>query len=299
VPNPCVATSSALRGYYASAYRPQRLVGARPGTLEAYEVALRHFDRFAALRPAPLTLDGITTDVIAAFSAYLLAIHAAVTANKTIRHVLSIVRYAVDQGAAYRVPEWRKLREPKRVPLAFTVEEFAAILAAVAILDGEICGIPARLWWRSLLLADWYTGARITALLAVQQADVALDDGGLYLRPEQAKDHEEQFLDLGPEAIAAIQAAWAPRRRLMWPWPFCPRVTAKHFARLCQAAKVPLRKGTGSKFHRIRKSTASYLKLAGGDPTGRLGHSTQQVTKSYFDPRICGQSRQAWLLPGF
>ena len=50
-------------------------------------------------------------------------------------------------------------------------------------------------------------------------------------------------------------------------------------------------------FHRIRKSTASYLRLNGGDATARLGHSTAAVTARYFDPRILGECRQARFMP--
>jgi integrase len=46
--------------------------------------------------------------------------------------------------------------------------------------------------------------------------------------------------------------------------------------------------GTGSLFHRIRKSTASYIRLNGGNATLQLGHSSMAITERYYDPRIVG-----------
>ena len=42
------------------------------------------------------------------------------------------------------------------------------------------------------------------------------------------------------------------------------------------------------RIHRIRRSTASYIKAAGGDAPSQLGHSSSTVTARYFDPRIVG-----------
>jgi integrase len=117
------------------------------------------------------------------------------------------------------------------------------------------------------------------------------------LRAERQKQHADQFLDVGADAIEAAQAILDPPRPRFWPWMYSLKCCWERFGRICKAAGVPLAKGGGSKFHRIRKSTASYLKLNGGDPTGRLGHSSPKVTEAYFDPRICGESRQARFMP--
>ena len=175
----------------------------------------------------------------------------------------------------------------------------------------------------------WYTGARLRALLAVPIGDLDWTAGGLYLRSDHQKDHADQFLDLGPDALEAIRAmreagsrergagsgkhglgdpsallllpapcSLLPASALLFAWPYAsPQPARKGFKRICAAAGVPLRNDTGSKFHRIRKSTASYLRLNGGDATARLGHSTPKITERYFDPRILGECRQAQFMP--
>lgn len=282
-----------LTTFFRRHYQPRRLLGRRPSTLTQYEVTLAHWDRFAATLP----IDQITAERLDAFAAGLLKRESPATVNKNLRQVLAILRFAHAEGKIKTVPRWTKLREPKRAPLAFTREEFARILAVVDLLPDTIAGLPANAWWRSLLLADWYTGARIAALLAVPQTDVLIDQQGLYLRAERQKQHADQFLDLGPDAIESIRSIWSPPRELMWPWPYRVRAAADRFAKICARAGVKLRKGTGSKFHRIRKSTASYLKANGGDPTERLGHSSPMITAAYFDPRIVTDSRQARFMP--
>lgn len=44
-----------------------------------------------------------------------------------------------------------------------------------------------------------------------------------------------------------------------------------------------------SKFHRIRRTTLSHYKAAGGDAQALAGHSSGRVTALYLDPRIVRQ----------
>lgn len=41
-----------------------------------------------------------------------------------------------------------------------------------------------------------------------------------------------------------------------------------------------------SKFHRIRRTVASYYEAAGGNATELLGHSSRKITEKYLDRRI-------------
>ena len=45
----------------------------------------------------------------------------------------------------------------------------------------------------------------------------------------------------------------------------------------------------GSKFHRLRRTTASHYKAAGGDAQWLLGHASAADTATYIDPRIVRQ----------
>ena len=50
------------------------------------------------------------------------------------------------------------------------------------------------------------------------------------------------------------------------------------------------------KFHKIRRTVASYFKKAGGDATELLGHSGPEVTKAYIDKTIVGKVHASDLL---
>ena len=299
--------AGSLEEFYQTRFRPIRLLGCRPATFEAYRSALNHWARWErrATQRVPgeeiVPLARIDSEALARFGGYCLTLHGPVTCNKHVRHLMGILRFAVKERRLASLPEWKKLREPLRAPLAFTTEEFSRILSAAGKVTGAVGTVPAALWWRAILLTIWYTGARIRALLAVPLSDLDWTAGGLYLRSEEQKDHADQFLDLGEDALEAIRAMRSeacPLTSLLFAWPYAsPQPARKRFKRICAAAGVPLRNDTGSKFHRIRKSTASYLKLNGGDATGRLGHSTPKVTERYFDPRILGESRQARFMP--
>jgi len=283
-----------LRDFYANRFRPLRLLGSRPHTFEAYATALNHWERWHEATP----LESIDAVTLASFAEKCLAFQGASTVNKTVRHLMAILRFAHREKRLAELPEWKKLAEPRRAPLAFTQEEFARILAVASQLEGTMLGVPASAWWEALLLTLWYTGARITALLAVTSSDYDRQAGGIYLRSERQKNRADQFLDLGDDALEAIDRIFCSQNIKLFRWKYSSdRPARKVFKRICQVAGVPLRTDTGSAFHRIRKSTASYLKIGGGNATARLGHSAASVTERYYDPRIVTEARQAQFLP--
>jgi len=59
---------------------------------------------------------------------------------------------------------------------------------------------------------------------------------------------------------------------------------------ILKRAKLPADRQ--SKFHRLRKTCASYAAAAGIDPQRLLDHSNPSTTRAYLDPRIV-QTRQA------
>ena len=235
------------------------------------------------------TLDSISSRDLAGFTASLLkAGNREATANKIRRHLLSILRFAVEIGALDKLPSWRPLREPKRAPVAFTAAEFQQGLKVAREWPGWVCGVPAGVWWESLLLSIWYSGARIGAMVEVRWEDVLIERSGLYVRAEYQKQLADQFFVVGQDCVDALVRARQPERDLVWPWPRRRENLYYWFRRIFSHAGVSLGTKTGSLFHRIRKSTASYIRANGGDATSQLGHSCASVTARYFDPRIVG-----------
>lgn len=261
-------------------------IGLRPGSRVQYEVACRHWVTFfGACDPASCCMK------LPEFAASLLRSSRESSVNKTMRHCLAVLRHA---GLS---PSWKPMAEPWRAPVAFAADEFRPVLEAAGREPGRLSGIPAADWWRALLLAVWYSGARIGACVAVETRDVLLDRGGFYARAEHQKQHADQFFLVGQDAISAFRSIYDSARREMWPWPYRRETLFRAFRRICQRAGVQLGRGPGSLFHRIRKSTASYMKAGGGDPTSHLGHSCSKVTLRYLDPRIVGANDSRPFMP--
>jgi len=76
---------------------------------------------------------------------------------------------------------------------------------------------------------------------------------------------------------------------LVWPWDRKQYTSIWCSLKLlCKRAGV---RGTG--FHRLRKSSASYLAAAGGDATEHLGHAKPEVTRQHYLDRRITQTRTA------
>ena len=275
-----------LRDYFDRIYRPQRLLGSRPATLAEYRSALTHWDRFAP----DANLSTIDEAVLARFAEGLLPGRSPATVNKIVaRKVLSILRHG---GIT---PRWRKLRENRRQPVAFTADEFSRLLIATKSERGILGGLPAECWWESLLRSIWFSGARIGAMLAVRYADVLPEHSGFRVRAETQKQRADQWFAVDAETVTTWRRIARPQRELFWQRDCTMQTVHRHFRRLIAAAGLEV-KGA-KRFHRIRCSTASYIKRNGGNPTEQLGHSGPAVTRAYYDPRITGESSILRFMP--
>lgn len=288
------ASSLSLDAYYREEYRPNQLVGRGDKTLVQYAIAVRHWIRFAGHLP----IGKIDRRKMADFAAWLLKKKLSpATVNKTIRHVMPILRFADDEGDIAKAPKVCRLKERLSVPLALTLDEFAKVLQAAALEPLSRGGIPGPLWWRALLLVCWETGLRMTALLSIRSRDVLFDSGGLYCQAFEQKDREAQWFPLSETTLAAVKSIYNKGNKLLFPKREKNAQIARNFRRILDRSGIYAPTGTGMCFHRIRKSTASYTKQAGGDPQRKLGHSAQSVTQRYFDPRIVCTPAQRNLMP--
>lgn len=247
--------------------------------------ALGHWKRYFGAA----TFREISPEQLAEFTRSLLPGRSPATVNKIRRHLRVLMAFAVEIGELETLPRWKPIPELEPVPIAFTDEEFAAGLTVARQLDGAICGVRANVWWPSLLLSIWYSGARIGAMLAVKPRDVLISRSGFYAHAENQKDRAGQYFTVGPDAVELWRQMQRPTgRKFQWPWHHNRKTLNRHFRKIFTDAGVPLNSGTGCLFHRIRKSTASYIDANGGNATRQLGHSAESVTRRYLDPRITG-----------
>ncbi|MEN6407335.1 MAG: tyrosine-type recombinase/integrase [Thermoguttaceae bacterium] len=267
------------------------MVGLSRRSIENYKVALKHWQTFVG----PMPVEKITSKVIAGFQHVLLQRMASATVNAYLRPIKALLRFAADEDSGrliQKAPKIRMLKEPRRVPLALTLDEFSKVLDTSRAWPGEIGGSPAGAWWLALLLVAWETGLRYTALLSIRTIDFVPESGGLYCQPETQKDNEGMWFQLTPDALRAVLAIYNPDELLLFHSGVKIETVGRWFRKVLDDSGIYAPKGCGMRFHRIRKSKASYTKTLGGDAQAALGHSDSSVTKRYFDPRIVKPVKQ-------
>lgn len=189
-------------------------------------------------------------------------------------------------------PEVELEREPQRTPVAWTAAELSTLVATTKNLQGPVRFNDTSLptinrcdWWTALILTAFDSGERITALLGVEWSDVDLDAGWILFRAEHRKGgRADNCLDVADDTIEALRRIQRPAGKV-FPWDRGD--LWMHFGAILEQAGLPYDRKR--KFHCIRKSTASHLAAAGGDPGQMLTHSCAKVTQAYLDPRITGQ----------
>jgi integrase len=95
---------------------------------------------------------------------------------------------------------------------------------------------------------------------------------------------EDKLIRLGDDTQAALDRIRQPRRKLLFPWRRTPNTLYYHYGQLLRRAGLP--DDGRCKFHRMRRSVASYYESAGGNATELLGHTSRRTTQGYLDPRI-------------
>ena len=189
------------------------------------------------------------------------------------------------------LPRTRKIRH---APQAYTVAEVSSLIRRARRREGVVGGQPAGWWWSTLLMAAWQTAERIGALLALRWADVDLDGRTLLFRAETRKGRSEDLQRaITPQLVQLLATHRKDDKELVWHWDREYTSLWPSLRILCQQAGV---RGTG--FHKLRKASASYVALAGGDATQHLGHASPDITRQhYLDPRITAVKQAVDFLP--
>jgi len=223
------------------------------------------------------------------------------TVNSKRQAILTLWDAAARDGLC-RAPDRRqvpKAREYRRLPVAWTVTEIERLICVARTVRGELGPVPKRLWWPSMILAVWNTGARISAMLSARSVDCNLAERYLRLRAETDKSGCDRFFQLTDQTIAAVAGHYDPAREHVWPWPLCKRQLWHQFRRIVSAAGLTSEASMGL-FHQLRRSSLSYTAANGGLDMARqhAGHASASTTlASYIDPRIVEQRTAADVLP--
>lgn len=262
-----------------------------PATLRLHRVGIASLARTVGREP---TTDDLTDSTLARHAARRMADGASrATIAAEFCKLLALWRFAAKRRYVEEWPTVRAPKIPERVPLAWTRAELDRLFAA-AHFALPVGRVPGSHWWSALFGVLWNTGERINAVLQLQWSGVDLGGLTLFLPAEVRKGStRDKLYAIDRETADAL--AKLPRDRPPFFWPHCMGTLWNRFGKMLELAGLP--HDRRSKFHRIRRSFASHLAAAGGDPTAALDHSSPSVTKrSYLDPRIATGPRPVDLL---
>jgi hypothetical protein len=269
-------------------YAPTQGISERTQVLYAYTIGAfsKHLGR-------PATIADLNEMAVARFLTARVREKCPATAAKDRAQVRAIWEWAARRAMVPTFPAVRRIVVPERVPEAWTTEEFRGLLAAAALEQGTVAGVPAGEYWRALLLFLYETGERIGAVMQLRWEDVRGRD--VVFRAETRKhgrrDTCRTISASCQEAICAIQGD----SELVFPWDRVKTQLWYRMGRICKRAG--LSNNRRSKFHRVRKTTASYYEAAGGSAQALLDHSSPAVTRRYLDPRIVKTKAASDILP--
>ncbi|MBC7350905.1 MAG: site-specific integrase, partial [Thermogutta sp.] len=208
----------------------------------------------------------------------------------SLKHYLTVLKAvlneAYQQQLIVRIPRFPKIRVERRIPDAWTLEEIQQLFAHVANLEGYVGRTPARLWWESLLLAAYYTGLRISALLSISWFQVDLERR--YLRALSRKTQKEQLFSI-PEDLSILlhQLRHHPQQKV-WEHPYHEKWPFRALRRIVDRAGIPAPKNLhGQLFQKMRRTCITWTAVNDLNMATRVaGHASPDTTiKHYVDPR--------------
>ncbi len=285
-----------LMNVFSRSFERLQLVDAAEASAEKYKCVINRFSWYLA---SEATLENLTDDTLQEFFAWL---KAAGRSNATINGyracLLALWRHAWRKRMLDELPhDVPKLREPKRLPKAWSLTEFERILTAAGKQPGEVAGISSSQWWRSLLLVAFDTGLRISALLQTRVADLDVEAGVLFIAAEHQKQDADQVFALHADTRSLIALTAPFDREWLFPWPHGMRELRECYREILKTSGLP--HGKKDLFHKLRRTSGTYLARATDAATAQshLGHSSMAVTaRSYLDPRMLNRVQAAMVM---
>lgn len=269
-----------LLEFFNDVYCPLRLINKSPKTRRLYRYSIRLFGITLGREPS---LDDLDDLIVARHLERLIADgRAPGGVNKERDQLVAIWNLAAKKKLVAEFPSVRRVHQPYRIPWAWTQEEMWRLRISCNMQRGTYAGIPAKTWWTALHVLLFATGERITAMLSVTWSDLS---GNVLVFPAEIRKGAKRpgVCTLPAEAMQWLQEIQSPSRELIFPWPYSQSQLYKSYKQIL--ARAELDTSSRSKFHRMRRSHATHLKVAGGDPTISLGHANPTTTTAYLDPR--------------
>lgn len=252
-----------------------------PNTERLFRTVMRHWTRWLG-HPANVS-DFSERALVAYMRARRLLGRADATIDNEGVKLLVLWRFAAKQGLCAE-PTISISRAKPDAPQALMRHQVRALFRAAAKSKREVAGHQYRLYFPALLGVIWATGERITAVCELERKDIDVRSRSVTFR--KRKGRGGALVKTLPRMTCWAVKKWlkvAPEQK-----PFSVVAISTlyyHLEQVMIAAEIPVNRR--NKFHALRRSHASYLKLAGGDATQSLGHDSERTTRThYYDPRI-------------
>lgn len=289
-----------LSTVYEKKYKPQKLRTRSPLTHRAYEITLRHFDRYLE-RPARLS--DLCDSVVSEFLEWRVGRVVARTANRDLTNLRAMSDWLWRHGIITKpIIDVEPYAARRKAPKALTMEEFNRVWKSIAEHPGYIGRVRAPVFLRACVLAFWDTAERFKAVMSIRICDVDLQSQSILVRGLYRKGNSpDRVYPITPQTVEAIELLLGELGN---------HINAEH--RLFQMpydksrlwrilGEVMVRAGfpddARHKTHLIRRTVATDIASKGGDATKHLDHARPEVThNNYIDPRIAHDSTTLDLL---
>lgn len=212
------------------------------------------------------------------------------TVNGTLTSLIKVWKWCQNKGLLRVGPTVKPLRVPKKIPKAFTDAEVQALVRGAQRMPGSIAGMPASVFWLTVLQLVLNTGSRTSELLQMRWEWIDWSTGWMRVPSSVRKGQvSDAVYALWPETIEWLKPLAKPTGSILnW------RLTDFRFwqlwDKLLQAAGIE--GGRHRKTQCLRRTFGTAIHWNGGDASAALGHSNPALAmRHYIDP-VKGQDRR-------
>lgn len=256
------------------------LTGVCDRTIALYHYTLRSWGELLGRAPETTDLEELA---VARFLQHRVRTKSAATAAKDRAQLRAIWEFCARRRLCETWPQVPRIIVPERVPEAWLIDELQRAIDSARQEPLTYCGFPGSLVFPAILLTAYSTGERIGGIMGLLCRDVR--GCSVIFRAESRKGgRRDVFRDI---SVACADALLAVRRGpddTAIPWDRHETYIYNRLTIILRRAGLP--HGRRDKFHKVRKTTASFYEAAGGSAQQLLDHSSPSVTRQYLDPRI-------------
>jgi len=256
------------------------LTGICDRTIALYGYTMRCWGDLLGRTPETTDLEELA---VARFLQHRVRTKSAATAAKDRAQIRAIWEFCARRRLCETWPQVPRIIVPERVPEAWLIDELQRVIDAARQEPFTYCGFSGSLVFPAILLTAYSTGERIGGIMGLLCRDVR--GCSVIFRAESRKGgRRDVFRDISVACADALLAVKRGPDDTAIPWDRHETYIYNRLDIILRRAGLP--HGRRDKFHKVRKTTASFYQAAGGSAQQLLDHSSPSVTRRYLDPRI-------------